>query len=503
MSTFGMMGLPVDNIVSPSFYTDVEFDKWIGYVSFASGYGLANNSERGYLGTAMKIGPVYAGLYYGGNFGYGYFRPDYYEMDVKGNTNPKGGAGGWSAAAPNDYKKFKVFQMPYNSTEFQFDVFNKDVSNTSEHKNDNRVILLIGLADMGFRLGYASTHTGYKGDDIAIEYDNDPLSTATNEFRYYEKFSIEHGWIVPQFAWGMARNLVPGGIRPSLSIDWGIARNFARYTDYQKTGEMVEYSKNYTEPVITANMNGYNYYEGGNGMTLKADFEYQLTLCLFNNDYSYGPITDLQTKSIKGFADRDTTGYKFTEYEFSSHRITPSTTLSWGQGNLDLKVGIYLPIILTSAKVSPMTVRSPADFSATGDLIHSTATADPETSAFDFSFAPSIDLAAQYRIIPQKLNLNLGGSFRQQGIGVTTTDYTEYVLSGGEAVVKENGQYKRTETNRGNFETAFHAGLTILFSEKFALDATTGIRNGRDINVFGTGADSITNFGSIMAMITF
>jgi hypothetical protein len=503
-----MIGLPVDNIVSPGFYNDIQFDKWIGYASFASGYGLANNSERGYLGSAVKIGSTYVGVYYGGNFGYGYFRPDFYEMDVKGDTNPKGGAGGWSTDEPDGYKSFKVFQMPYGSTsDFQFDIFDKDVkSNESKHRNDNRVMVLVGIADMGFRLGYASTHTSYTGTDVAVEYDKDPLPSSdpskppvdTPVFYYYKDFSIAHGWIIPSLAWSMARDLTPRGIRPSLSIDWGIAQNYSRYSDYKKDGETVQYSRNYMEPVITANLNGYEYYENS-GLTLSADFVYQLTLGIFNNDYSYGPDTGIKTNSIKGFVDRDIVSreYILNEYDFSSHLIEPSTSLSWDQGKLSLKAGLYLPVALTSEKDSPMILK--ADDS--GDLEHSTE--NIERSSFIFSFSPRLDMAAQYRVVPNKFNINIGGCFQQQGIGWTATDYTEYTRSGGEVLVKDNGQFKRHETNWGNFSTTLRAGFTFFFSENFALDAATGIRSGRDINVFGTGADSITNFGSIMVMVTF
>jgi hypothetical protein len=505
LSTSGLIGLPIDDILHPSFYTTVDFDRWIGYVSFASGVGQENSTaERGILGTAMKIGDIYVGLYYGGNFGYGFFEPDFIEMNVRGDMGPKGtasGGGGWNPAAGSELKMFKVFQMPHQSSIFTlYDTFDKDASH-SPHDNDNRVMVLLGFNNMGIRLGYASTHTRFSDTDVAIEYDVDPLDpTRGPYFYYYRNFDIAHGWIIPSIAFGMAKDLLPNGIRPSISVDWGFARNYNRYEDYRKTGETVQYSMNYMEPVITLNMNGYNYFENENGLTLSADLEYKLTLRIFNNDYSYGPDNNQQIKSFNGLVNRINGELIFNEYAYTSHQITPSTKLSWTQGNLDMRFGISLPVTITSEKDSPMMMV------ADGNLIHDfNPNRNVQTSSNTFSVAPRIDLAAQYRAFSDKLNINMGGYFQQTGIGWTSTDYIEYISqSGGTAsAVREGGLYTRHQTNLGNFETAFHAGFTILFSDNFALDATTGIRNGRDINVFGTGAGSITNFGSIMAMVTF
>jgi len=502
LSTLGLIGLPIDDIVHPSYYSTVDFDKWIGFTSFASGLGQENSTaERGILGTAMKIGKTYVGLYYGGNFGYGFFEPFYNELNVRGDMGPKGtdvDGGGWNPSAGAQTKPFKVFMMPHNSSIFTlYDTFDKDAAH-STHDNDNRVIVLVGLANMGFSLGYSSTHTRFIDKDVSIEYDVDPLnpSSATPIFYYYEDFAIAHGWQIPSISWGIANDLTPNGIRPSISIDLGFAKNYNRYTDYRKTGETIQYSKNYFEPVVSARMNEYTLLDNDEGLKIVTDAEYRFMMRLFNNDYSYGPDNNQQIKSIKGFADRVRGEMVFNEYSFSSHRIMPMAKLFWSQDNLLMKAGLFLPITLTMQEDSPMRM-----VGAEGELIKDFER--DHTSSFSFAIAPRIDLAIQYRVFSDKLNINIGGSFQQSGLGWTSTDYTDYNSGGGGITSEIANQYKRHQTNMGNFDTAFHAGLTFIFTDNFLLDATTGIRNGRDINVFGTGAGSITNFGSIMAMITF
>jgi hypothetical protein len=527
-SMFGRIGLPIDDIVNPNQYTGIQFDKWIGYMSFASFSRLTGNtSERGYLGAAAKIGGVYVGVYYGGNFGYGYFSPDYYTKELMGSTDPNGkwleaggvkvpGAGWAGPAGSSEYKPFKVFDTVAGSPESQFEVFNKDVS-VSKHRNDNRTMVLIGLADMGFRFGYASTHTGYMGKDLAI-------NPGTDSYEYWRDFSIAHGWIIPQFSWGMAKNLLEGGLRPLVTVDWGFARNYQRGVYYNTAGEHIEYSKNYMEPVITAGLNGYNYYKSANGWTFNADADYQLGFRMFNNDYSVPDLSgfSLQTKSIKGFYDPDSVrDIYFNEYSYMSHQIRVWTTMSYGDKDIDLRARFYLPVTLRYESDSPMVLKA----DGSGDLIHaagryngSYALIFPEKSTSDFTFSPLIELAARCKIIPDRLNLNLGGKFQQAGIGWTDIEYVQYYHpqtpdanrspneiikpdGGNSAEEKEYASFTRHTLKYGDFITEFKAGFTFYFSKNVALDASTGIMRGNDLSLSGT--TGLTNFGSIMAIVTF
>jgi hypothetical protein len=278
------------------------------------------------------------------------------------------------------------------------------------------------------------------------------------------------------------------------------------------------------EPVFTVALNGYNYHKGDNGWTFSVDGDYQLGFHIYDNKYSFPDISGfgLQTKSLKGFYDPDSTrDIYFNEYSYTSHQIRAWTTMSYGDGNLDLRARFYVPVTILSRSDSPMVLKQ----DGSGDLIHAAGRYNgsndlvfPEKSTSDFTFSPFVEMAARYKIIPNRLNINLGGKFQQAGMGWTTTEYTQYYHpdvdsgdtnpntvvkpdGGNTAEVKEHASFVRHTTKFGDFITEFRMGFTFYFSPNVAMDAATGIMRGNDVSLFGT--TGLTNFGSILVMVTF
>ena len=372
---------------------------------------------------------------------------------------------------------------------------------------------------MGFRLSLASTLTSYQGQNLAI-------NPGTDSYDYWKDFSVAHGWIIPQLSWGMARNLFAQGIRPIVTVDWGFARNFQRGVYYNTAGEHIEYSKNYMEPVITFVLNGYNFYKSDNGWTFSVDGDYMYTNRIFKNDYSVPDPSGfrLQTKTINGFFDPDTSrDINFNEYNYSSHQIRLWTTFSYGEDNLELRARFYFPVTLRTERDAPMVLKSDGsgDFiNAAGRYNQAYALIFPEKDIFDITFSPFIEMAARYKLISGVLNLNLGGKFQQTGIGRTTTSYTQYshpdasssgvnpninpVKPDGGSIAKEDkdASFTVSTIKYGSFISEFRAGLTWYLSNNIALDAATGIRQGKDLSLTGT-TGSLTNFGSILIMAIF
>ncbi|MCL2880237.1 MAG: hypothetical protein FWF29_08345, partial [Treponema sp.] len=66
-STAGRFNSDTDNFLSPRNYSGVNFDKWLGLISFSSGQKEYNYNEMAQLGFAAKFGGVYTAAYYGGN----------------------------------------------------------------------------------------------------------------------------------------------------------------------------------------------------------------------------------------------------------------------------------------------------------------------------------------------------------------------------------------------------------------------------------------------------
>ena len=524
-ATFGRLGAPGwDDIISVTTYSGVPIKNFYGAFGFSrqASSGTAINSTtgtNGYFGYAQKIGKAYLGVYYGGNLFTGYYKPHYTEMSAEGGVPfaslDPANTSVWTDTA-GSFKKFKVF--------------NEDIELDS-HSNDNRVAVLIGIANMGFKVSYASTHTSYKEDDVAIntfgaaaDWDLDPNTPNTSEIKstmFLKSLETAHGWIAPEFHWGFVKALTDNGLKPNVKVVLGWARNYAKGEEYTGSatvasrGEQIFWSQNFFQPSFNLDTENYNFWKSASGFSVGERFDYTLTLRSYNNDYSYldrtiNTAAKYETDSIKGFVGMDANGNTtYNEYSYNSHLLRLRTNAAFDEGPLSLRARLYTPITLTNQSITEFsegTYVAPGttstSFQKSGKLAK-----DAETSMFTFEFAPYVELAARYKAFNNKLTISMGGKFSMGGIKWTTTETDYYATPAGAIDPDSRSKVANTSETEyknewGNWASELRAGFMFYLTDKFAVDLATGIYNGK-VSVFEGGSGGLFNFGQVMAHLYF
>ena len=462
-TTEGRYRSNADNFIRPDQYTGVRFNKWFGMASFL--LKDDDNSAIATVGFATKASNVYIGAFYTGNLWTGVAVNDYAEQAP--TVAPSGGTAG------------KVYNV-YDSI---------NVNGTSV----NNAAVLIGVADMGFRLTYRTNHQLFKKDDIVATDQRSSSATAKQLFNSYQ---TEFGYIAPQIAWAMAKDLTGNGIRPYATLDLVFDR------DYQKTettgadsdghtGEHIDHSVNHFDPSLALGLGGYTFYNK-DGFRLSCDLDYVLTFNLYDNEYSYEDNGAYKTGKIKGTYSPATIDY-FEKF-YVSNMVTPSLSGQWNKDRLALRFKLNLPLTLSSLEQNAMDLDSSNNLVYEGD----------SKSTLTFVFRPDLRLALQYNIIPSRLALNTGARIQATAITLDTISQKSYA-----AGVKTSSQkiHKSLFINTGTgtqFVSRFHLGATFNFTENVWVEAATGVSNayGNDaIDVFAPGG--LFSFGNILVALKF
>jgi len=455
-TTEGRYRSNADNFIRPDQYTGVRFDKWFGMVSFLMD---DNNNGIATAGFATKISKVYIGAFYNGNF--------------------------WAGKPSNNYVEEEPATVPAGGTAGKaYDVYTGINVGDNTKNPVNNASILIGLADMGFRLSYLTNYQLFKKSDIV-----------TNN-QLYKNYRMETGYIAPQIAWAMAKDLTKNGIRPYVTVDLIFDR------DYQKTetsgadsssntGEYIVQSLNHFDPSLSLGLGGYTFLNK-DGFRLSADLDYVLTLNFYDNEYSYVENSKYKTRKIKGTFSPGTQPY--VERFFVRNIVTPSLSGQWGKDRIALRFKLNLPLTFASLEQNFMKLDS------SNELIYDGASKTTTT----FLFRPDVRLAMQYKIIPDRLTLNAGARIQATAITVDKVDqedYTNGIKTGSKRY--HNKAFLNTGTGT-QFVSRFSIGPTFNFTENFWVEASTGVTN-----MFGDGAIDIFapgglfSFGSILVALKF
>ena len=468
-TTEGRYRSNADNFIRPDQYTGVRFDKWFGMVAFNDRGGEEFGGQAiATAGFATKVKSVYIGAFYSGNFWFSSQANNYSERQF--TTAPDGGVTG---------KTYDVYSA--------IDTSPKPINNAA---------LLIGVADMGFRLTYRTNHQFFNKDDIVI-------GNNLTGFQLYKNYRSEEGYIAPQIAWAMAKDLTKNGIRPYAALDLVFDRN-ARKSETAgadasgNSGERIENSENHFDPALSLGLGGYTFYDK-NSFRGSFDLDYVLSLNIYDNEYSHVQNNQYKTEKIKGTFR--VSGVACTEQFFVSNLLTPSLSGSWSREKLALRFKLNFPLLLTFEEKSPMDINT-----STGKLFREGASEVHNA----FSFRPDLRLALQYKIIPDRLTLNTGARIQTTAIYLKTVDST-YYINGNKMDNHEQTRKVHDNSFGGNqqsgtsFVSRFHIGAAFNFTENAWVEAATGVTNafGNEgaIEIFAEGG--LFSFGSILVALKF
>jgi len=471
----------VDKFISVGKYAQVDFDRWFGAVSFSNGdFPHSTLTRVAQFGFATKLDSLYIAFYYGGN---GLNLPLHtYREDADGKKI---------------YTENSSLYLPTTGTSVPYPY--------------NEFSLLLGVADMGFRLSFATDYRSREEKDFAVG-----TSTLTD----YSSFIDEDGSLNPQLAWGMTKALIPNvGLRPHVYLDFDFYRNstkFDRGSGIEFGGNQIGTVPNPTpppanEPVysnfssnhlglgLTAAAGGLSLYKD-NGFDFGVDLWYFLNFRLFDNQYSTAPgeLVDFKGKfrniqSLPVDPSDLSQGYYilyFFDTDYSNHRLLPEVYASWSdeEKKLALYAKLGLGLTLNSSTISVM------DLQPTGAVKQG-----PETITTTFSFNPTLDLGLQWAIVPEKFFLNVGSkiSFLSFDLKSGVTDEYSNDTKGDNTVTDINNSF-------GQAATELKVGLTFNPTENLGFQAMCGVNTTtNNVSVFDTSASGLAVFSKIIATVKF
>jgi hypothetical protein len=445
----GRMRSNADDFIRPDAYTNVKFEKWFGMTS----YGQSN---RATAGLATKIGGLYLSAFYNGNFWAGKPANNYTESE----------ANLWG----DGYKTYRDYGTPSVAT-----------------GPVNNAAILLGVGDMGFRLTYRTNYQSFSKKDIFAE-------APVGGKQYFKSYKAENGYIIPQIAWSMTKDLTAIGLKPYVTVDLAFQRDSLKgevyITKTETSGEYIFSSGNYFEPKISFGLGGITVLNK-DGFKGSIDLDNDLYLRVYNNEYTYYDNTGKpKSAKIKGLND-DTNG--LTTNSYFQDVITPSVAGSWSSGNVALRFKLNLPMTIIGTEVTDMDIKDDkGTLQKNGD----------NTKTSTFAFQPDLRLALSWKVFP-KLALYVGGRLQTTPLSSSTVTEKTYTAD------KEDEHSTTKEKNNG-FGTAagvthnLRLGTTFNISDNVWVEAQTGLWNSEGkASVFSTTSWGLFEFSSILVGLKF
>jgi hypothetical protein len=472
--TSGRYKSSIDDFIQPQDYLNLKLNNWFGYAAF--GNPGSTNLLTPRLGFAKQISNIYLGLYYSGTF--------------------------WNGL--NDFTSTEKTETTFFGSDKSVNQYTIPASLT---RPDNSVAVILGVANMGFRIGFSSTFDTFNKSE-----------TLTDGTDFYKSYVLETGNLVPQLKWGMAKDLLPQGIKPYATVTLGFERNNNKYEQYESAskteGEYVVNSANIIHPVFDVGLGGFTFYNK-DGLKGAADLDYTLDISSYDdNEYSYlDGSGNFKTKKITGTARgkyelEDDPDDPINNPQISVYRpeiierskiinkIIPSASVSWSSGNLGVKAKLRANFDITNETSTAMAPKADGSLQKSGN----------DTTIDTFAFTPRLDLGLQYKLVPNKLTLNVGGRIAHQ-ITSTTTD-TKVYAAGTEDKKKATKTIKTDYRASSNANTdrvdtyRLYTGAALNFTDNVALEAVTGIQSGVDVFATG-GSNGLFSFGSLAFSLKF
>jgi len=510
-STAGRMRSAADDFIRPDSYTSASVGDWFAMTSFA-------DTLKVNLGYAKKLENLYLAAYYSGRFGNALPVDNYREGTVNwrgnndvtkpvitNNTNDPQGLGGFGG--------YSVIGFSTSTA----------AATQAALRPDNNAAILIGVADMGFRLAFYSTYETFKKEDFV--YTNTYTSGGGGtDTTLVKSFVEEGGIIVPQLAWSLTKNLTSIGIKPYLTVDIGFYKSYKAYEEYdggapnyEAGGLRIDDSRNYVQPQFSLGLGGVTVASEG-GFSATADLDYVLRIRGYENEYSYidGVTGNYKTKTIAGIYREggltdDVTGVNVTgrsgsayqEKAYVYNEFTPSLSGSWSKDKLRLRFKLNFPIRITNEDTTNLALQQVDD--GAGGLVDNTngtlVKQGADQSATTVAFVPNLRLAARWQAT-SNLFLNIGGRIDIASVTGTTTEGETY----NNGTKNTNSAFKSVSETFGATSNQLYLGATFSPTTNFTVEATTGVSdtNSNNIDVFETTTDrGLFVFGSILVSVKF
>ena len=448
-STAGQLWSDGDNFIDPRGFANMEFDRWFGLVSF-------DTVQMARIGFATRFDGLYVALFYGGN--------------------------AWNIPAHSFEERQLNFFGTQRSMRFYMTPGFPAAGGTMP---DNSISLLVGVADMGFRLSCRATRWSRRINE-------DFQSGASGNF--YRSFREQRGSINPELAWGMTRELIPGmGVRPHAYLDFDFYRDNLRFEQYTTSSTVLDHvvrSNNSMTLGLTAAMGGL-YLMREDGFDFGVDLWYSLTLPMFNNEFNYldGAGNQRVGSGLRGMFSA--AANDFTEISANHHEVTPTAFAFWGGDRIMFAMEFALGLGFGGIRTSEMAPRP-----GTSTLVKDGL----ELSTRVFSILPALGIGLQWAVVPDRFFLNAGGLVEFGRVHFETIDFAEYAdnvrVAGSSGRIVDHSFFAAS--------TMLRAGVTFQMTPNFGIQANSGIDTNNVVNLFNTGStNGLAAFSEILVTARF
>ena len=492
VSTAGVFTGDVDDALDVINYSNVEFDKWFGFI----GYGGVGTSPVN-LGYATRFGDLYLGAYYSGNV-------------LQASENQ-------TETVTVDYDLQSQLQTSKRTA---------TVYGTNTVSSNNEIGVLIGVAGMGIKVGFAETvsETKYPNRTITITEDQDgSIVQSSGDIRDYSNVS---GTLTPTLAWGMSIDAGSVVIKPQVELGATFGLN-SQINNYRTTpftkinGELVG--------AETLNLIGTNKRYVTPSISVGAGLDFEN----FSLDVGYGIDFDIYSNSYddSGFSGStagtvEWNGSKQTTTSLATTATNSSTTLaivdqsainhSIGLGFYTdkevaegLTLGLYASVAIgigtstedsyrrgftTNKTVYNNPALSSSNTTTETEIIYAGEVTDKTT----FTISPSVAIGAVYEWFPGRFSVNAGIKLNPLSYTNTVTKTSQStannvtktktynskgnVTSEGVTISNANADTTEDSVNVSNswspLNAALFGGFTFNFNDNMALDLAAGTGNG-------------------------
>jgi len=431
-ATAGIFETDVEDSMNVLWYSDVEFERWAGFL----GYGGSVQDNPISLGYATGLGPIYLGTWYTGNI-----------LSTNSSEEERVVT---SYDLINQVKTQTVITRTYQG------------QNTF---SNNSIEVLIGVAGMGIKFGFEERYTVWENPDRIITTIETPDGRTTYQ-NEVDEFSTVQGHMIPSLQWGMNIDAGNLAIRPKISVGLGI------YHDYEVMNTIPNYtidnaahmgneqinrqgySANYLNPYFDIGVElGIPTAKENSKGTLGISYGFSTNVYnnsledTINNAYSFSGF-DGSTRGTTGFYSGSTTVIKtlqsttttntinmmdITEISQSSHSITPSFYYT-NEIAENLKLGflVLVPFGIEknssegfsryfSTSIEKYNHATNHYLNTTTNIERFSSTGLTETS--EFSVGLGISAGATYILVPGRFTINAGVNLTPVNYTRTTTTF--------------------------------------------------------------------------------
>jgi len=506
-ATAGVFGSEVDDSMSVLWHSangeaeDKAFDKWLAFV----GYGGNTNYNPVHLGYATRFGSIYLGTWYTG-----------------------------SIAKSFDYTSKKVTNTYSLATQLQTNSLTETTYYNFMTTSNNQIEALIGVAGMGFKVGFWESMYQSKNPNVTTTVTDDQggVVSYTNEIVDHENYG---GHLMPSLEWGMKIGAGNLEIRPTFRAAIDI------YQDKQLLNTKEDYSTlsgvlPSGEPDLASEgrNNGYvnPQFNLNVGVALPApektsksfDVGYGISFGVFSNDYDVFGFSDkvkgtvswegssTVNESLVSTSTARSVDLDITEIDAAlEHNI--SIGYYYDKEIVDnFTIGLYTALPFTigvesknqynknfsTGRVEYERPEFGVSYTQTSETIGQNTVTDTTV----FGMNPYCNLGAKYALFPGRFQINAGIHLAPFGLETTTTKVSTPKNHGITTIkrVDDNGNVLSESVTGGTtpvtsvdsttvenkwspFAASFSGGFVFLFNNHAALDLAAGYTPSSSFNL--------------------